>query len=168
MNKVFLSEPQKEYEASFQAYAKAYERTQEVEYFHKYKPALDNFDEYLNWLKNCENGRNGVIATSSFWLIVQDEVVGVVRIRHQEDPSGGHIGYDISPDHRKLGYGNLILSLALEKARDFQLEEVVVTCEISNVVSKKIIEGHGGIYTGTIYDEEDDEHLFRYVIDNKK
>lgn len=167
MDKIFLSEPQKEYQTSFQAYAKAYERINDNDYYNKYKPALKNFEEFLISLHDCSLGNNlspGDIAATSFWLIAQNEVVGVVRIRHEEDPTAGHIGYDISPDFRNKGYGNMILTLALEKAKAFKLNEVVITCNTENTVSKKIIENHGGKFLGIIYDEEEDEHLYKYVI----
>ena len=63
-----------------------------------------------------------------------------MRIRHQEVESGGHIGYDISPVYRKKGYGFQILKLALKKALEIGLKEVIVTCNINNIASKKIIE----------------------------
>jgi predicted acetyltransferase len=89
--------------------------------------------------------------------------INKIRVEKMIITTGGHIGYDISPDFRNKGYGNMVLTLALEKAKAFELNEVVITCNIENAVSKKIIENHGGKFLGTIYDEEEDEHLYKYV-----
>lgn len=35
---------------------------------------------------------------------------------------------------------------------------------IDNIASKKIIEKNNGKLLGTIFDEEENEHLYRYVI----
>ena len=99
-----------------------------------------------------------------FWLVDKKEVVGVVRIRHQDVECGGHIGYDISPDCRNRGYGAQILKLALEKAIKIGKEEVFLTCNIYNTASKKIIEKNNGKLLGTIFDEDEDEYLYRYSI----
>lgn len=47
----------------------------------------------------------GDARTSTFWLVDKNEVVRVVRIRHQEVECAGRIGYDISPQYRNVGYG---------------------------------------------------------------
>lgn len=133
----------------------------------KYKPALEDFDAYLNKLKQeaCDQMvSNGEVATSHFWLVDGMEVVGVVRVRHEDWETAGHIGYDISPAYRQKGYGKLILMLALEKARTLGIDEVVVTCNIENIASRRIIESCNGKWTGKIYDEGEDEHLDRFVI----
>lgn len=90
--------------------------------------------------------------------------MGVVRIRHQEVEYAGHIGYDISPNCRNKGYGFQILKLALEKAIKIGIEEAILTCKIDNTASKKIIEKNNGKLLGTIYDEEENEYLYKYSI----
>jgi predicted acetyltransferase len=87
-----------------------------------------------------------------------------VRIRHQEVECAGHIGYDIAPDCRNRGYGFQILKLALQRAIKIGLEEVILTCNIDNAASKKIIEKNNGKLLGTIFDEEENEWLYKYCI----
>lgn len=116
---LFLTEPNEKYKRSFENYTLAYKKINDEQYFNKYKKALDNFYEYLNDLKDYSEGKNlpqGYVVTSTFWLIAREEVVGVVRIRHQEVDTAGHIGYDMSPDYRNKGYGFEILKLALNEA----------------------------------------------------
>lgn len=177
MTEPFLTLPTKEYQESFEKYARTYERLWQQdknnhndEYYDKYKLALTDFDsfliqqkEYSLGIKLPEEGRQ----TTSFWLIAKNEVVGVTRIRHVANYLSGNIGYDISPDYRGRGYGNVMLTLALKEARLLGLNEVIVTCEPENIASKTIIEKHGGNYVGTVYNEEDDEYYYKYVIENR-
>ena len=121
MRDIFLAEPNKKYQKSFEEYALSYKKINDSHYFNKYENALENFQDYLNVLHDYSMGKNllqGDVITSSFWLIDKEDVVGVVRIRHQEIECAGHIGYDISPNYRNRGYGFQILKLALRKARE--------------------------------------------------
>lgn len=167
MNDLFLIKPNKEYKNSFEDYVLTYKRINDNHYFNKYKKALENFSDYLDDIYNYSNGINlpqGEAITSTFWLINKNKVVGVIRIRHQEVECAGHIGYDISPDYRNKGYGSEILKLALEKTEKIGIKEVVLTCTIDNIASKKIIEKNKGILLGTVFDEEEDEYLNKYII----
>jgi len=75
-------------------------------------------------------------------------VIGRVTLRHQLTEwllkAGGHIGYDIRPSKRRIGYDSQILALVLPKARELGLTRVLVTCDETNIGSMKIIEANGG------------------------
>lgn len=173
MKNVFLTVPSKEYKKSFEEYVMAYKNANDNYYFDKYKKGMENFSEYLDDLHNYSRGIDlpkGWGTTLTFWLIDHNEVVGVVRVRHQDVGKDGHIGYDISPKHRNKGYGNQILKLALVKAEKMCIKEVMVTCYVDNEFSKKIIEKNGGKLLGIIFNEEENENLYKYCIstsDNK-
>ena len=167
MKDLFLAEPNKKYQKSFRNYALSYRKINDEHYFNKYKKALENFQDYLEYLHKYSKGNDmpqGEVITSTFWLIDKKEVVGVVRIRHQEVECAGHIGYDISPDCRNRGYGFKILKLALEKSIKIGIIEVILTCNIDNIASKKIIEKNNGKLLGTIFDEEENEYLCKFSI----
>ncbi len=167
MKDLFLSMPSKEYKKSFQDYVRAYKNADDNYYFTKYKKGMENFNEYLDDLYKYSKGVDlpkGWVTTSTFWLIDNNEVVGVVRVRHQDVVADGHIGYDISPDHRKKGYGTQILKLALVETEKIGVKEVMVTCNIDNEFSRKIIEKNNGKLLGTIFDEEENENLYKYSI----
>ena len=167
MKNAFLIEPNKEYKKSFENYVLEYKKINDDHYFNKYKKALENFDEYINDLSNYSKGIDLLqdeVMTSTFWLIDNDEVVGVVRIRHQEVECAGHIGYDISPAYRNKGYGTNILKLALEKASKIGIKEAIVNCNIDNIASKRVIEKNNGELLGTIFDEEENENLYKYSV----
>lgn len=163
----YLVVPDEKYQKSFENYVLSYKEANDEYYFIKYKKALENFDEYLRELHNHSKGIDvprDWVATSTFWLIDNDEVVGVLRVRHQEIECAGHIGYDISPCYRNKGYGTEILKLALEKAVEIGIKEAIVTCSMENTASRKIIEKNNGELLGTVFDEEDNENLYKYRI----
>ncbi|MHB1314738.1 MAG: GNAT family N-acetyltransferase [Christensenellales bacterium] len=167
MKDLFLAEPDEKYQKSFEHYVLAYKTIHDDHYIAKYQKALVNFQAYVTALRGCAKGTGlpeGAVETSTFWLIDEPEVVGVVRIRHREAGSAGHIGYDISPDYRNRGYGSRLLKLALEKALEIGIEEVIITCNTGNIASKRIIEKNGGKYLSTIFDEEENEYLYRFSI----
>lgn len=167
MKDPFLVEPDIKYQKSFENYALSYKKVHDEHYFPKYKKALENFQDYLDDLHNDSKVNDlpqEEVLTSTFWLMDKKEVVGVVRIRHQEVECAGHIGYDISPDYRNRGYGLQILKLALEKAKEIGIENVILTCNIDNIGSKKIIEKNNGELLGTIFDEEDNEYLYKFRV----
>jgi predicted acetyltransferase len=167
MRELFLSVPSKQYQKSFKDYVTAYKNADDNYYFTKYKKGIENFDEYLSDLYKYSKGIDlpkGEVITSTFWLIDNNEVVGVVRVRHQDVWTDGHIGYDISPCYRKKGYGTQILKLALVEAGKIGIKEVMVTCNIDNIYSKKIIEKNNGKLLETIFDEAENENLYRYSI----
>lgn len=169
MNDLYLTKPNKNYQSSFENYTLAYQKINDAYYFEKYEKSLRDFDQYIQDLDEQSNGINiprDWVATSTFWLIDKDTVVGVVRVRHQEVESAGHIGYDISPCFRGRGYGTQILKLAIEEAKKIGIEEAIVTCNTENTASRKIIEKNNGKLLGTIYDDEEKEFLYKYKIES--
>lgn len=75
---------------------------------------------------------------------------------------GGHIGYDIRPSQRKKGYGKAILRLVLPLAKELGINKVLITCDVTNIASKKIIKANGGDLEDTIPDSNGlpDKHRF--------
>jgi predicted acetyltransferase len=43
--------------------------------------------------------------------------------------------------------------------------EVILTCEINNIASRKIIEKNNGKLLGTFFEKEENEHMYRYSIE---
>lgn len=111
----------------------------------------NKFGKFVDKLKAQAKGEGlpaGYVPSSAFWLVDGEEFIGQADIRHRLTPLlrkvGGHIGYDIRPSKRKQGYGKLILKLALEKAKELRIKDVLVTCDATNIGSKKVIEANGG------------------------
>lgn len=131
----------------------------------------NNFAEYIEKLLSESEGENlpeGYVPQTTYWLIDNDEFIGRVSIRHTLTESllkeGGHIGYDIRPSKRNMGYGKRILELSLPKAKELEIDKVLVTCNETNTGSKKIIEANGGILENSIEMGEGKPAKLRYWI----
>jgi len=111
----------------------------------------DDFDELLAKLDSYSKGVGieEFVANTTYWLIAQNEVVGVSNLRHKLTPSlrrdGGHIGYGIRPSQRRKGYGDILLRETLEKARGLGLHKVLLTSARDNVASVRVILKNSGV-----------------------
>ncbi len=138
----------------------------------------DFFSKYLERMKKRELGQGEGeikgIKFYNFYLIDNDEIIGIGRIRtHLENNDyfnkySGHIGYTIIPSKRKQGYGTILLHLLLQKCKELNLKEVMAVCHVDNNGSQKVIENNLGSYMDTVLDPIDNEHYKRYIIDVEK
>ena len=106
---------------------------------------------YIRTTRNYSKGiglPKGWVPHTTYWLTDSGEYIGDLNIRHRLNPSlkkvGGHIGYRIRPSKRNQGYGKKILGLSLKKARNMGLKKILMTCDKTNIASKRIIELNGG------------------------
>lgn len=112
------------------------------------------FEEYKKWLTESDNMANGIglenwmVPQSTFWMYVDGIPVGFGKLRHylteKLKEEGGHIGYAIRPKFRNRGYGKLLLKLILEKAKEMDIDEVLVTVLNDNAHSIKVALANGG------------------------
>ncbi len=83
-----------------------------------------------------------------YWLYDHGKPVGYGKLRHYLNEYllqyGGHIGYVIRPSERKKGYGKILLKELLIKAKEKQIDRVLVTCDDDNTGSIKVIESNNG------------------------
>lgn len=109
------------------------------------------------------------VPDTDYWLYEGDTLIGHLSLRHELNDYlkriGGHIGYQIRPSKRRMGYGKEILRLGLQKARAIGLRRVLVTCDETNIGSKKIIESNGGQLENAIFIEGEPVRKLRYWID---
>src|SRR5882672_4969691 len=99
-----------------------------------------DFQAYVTQLTNEARGEHlpkGYVASTTYWLIDEGELIGRVNIRHMLTQhlmrEGGHIGYDIRPTKRNQGYGKKILAFALSKAKALGIARALVTCDETNL-----------------------------------
>jgi predicted acetyltransferase/catechol 2,3-dioxygenase-like lactoylglutathione lyase family enzyme len=109
-----------------------------------------NFDEYVAMeLAKETDSEAGYVPQTEFWLVVGEDYVGRISLRHHLNEKlalfGGHIGYEVRPSMRQRGYGTLMCRLVLDHARALNLNRVLITCDDDNIGSQKIIEANGGI-----------------------
>jgi predicted acetyltransferase len=87
------------------------------------------------------------------WLGEGDTYLGTISLRHELTPPllawGGHIGYGVRPSARRRGHATAALAVMLPVAAARGIGEVLVTCDVDNVASKRVIERNGGVYEDT-------------------
>ncbi|MFD9691779.1 GNAT family N-acetyltransferase [Kitasatospora sp. NPDC059088] len=90
----------------------------------------------------------GWVPESTFWWIAQDRYLGRLAIRHRLTPAlqrrGGHIGFDVRPSARNQGCAKRMLMAALPHAARLGLEHALLTCDVDNLASQRVIFACGG------------------------
>ncbi|MFJ1645661.1 GNAT family N-acetyltransferase [Streptomyces sp. NPDC088258] len=90
----------------------------------------------------------GWVPNTTLWYVAGDTFLGRLAIRHRLNPFlrevGGHIGYAVRPTARRQGHATAMLIAALPVARGIGIDSVLVTCDTTNVASRKVIEAAGG------------------------
>lgn len=136
--------------------------------YSKYK----NYEDFLIGIGKEEcliRSTKKSIPTSSYLLVKDDEIIGHIFIHHFIDLNlqksyEGHIGYAIRPNKRKQGYGTKILNLALEKCKELNLHEILISCDKENIASEKIIERNNGELLEELYVPEENAIIKKYLI----
>lgn len=168
-NAVFLAKPQLLYQKAFIDAVTELQAVEHERYYVEKNLDLTKlakkkfFKAYLKNISQQEAGINlpiGRVPQTIYWLMKKQSDgqviwIGRVAIRHQLNDNlrkiGGHIGYVIRPSARRQGYGSRILALALEKISQGQPEldtdQALLTCDETNLGSKKIIEKNGGVFS---------------------
>lgn len=139
------------YEESFMQALKEYHAENRYLEFAQ-KDLKKDFNLFVEQLIDRQKGKNlkpGYVPETMYWLVEGNEFIGRVSIRHylneKLEEKGGHIGYDVRPSRRGMGYGKLLLKLGLKKAKDLGIDDAIITCDIENIPSRKIIEANGGV-----------------------
>ena len=98
-------------------------------------------------------------------------ILGDVSIKHlflNPNQNEGNIGYEIRKTERGKGYGNLILSLALDECAKMDMDKVSISCVQTNTRSEKVILKNGGEYDLEWYDKQTNEMVNKYWINLEK
>ncbi|RJQ34792.1 GNAT family N-acetyltransferase [Candidatus Parcubacteria bacterium] len=134
--------------------------------------AENHFERFVRELNEHAEGKHmkeGYVPETVLWLVGGMEYIGRVSIRHRLNDHllklGGHIGYDIRRSMRNKGYGTMILKLALPKAKELGIERALLTCDKTNIASRKIIEKNGGVLENKGPNPEGGPDKLRFWID---
>lgn len=113
----------------------------------------NDFSAYLRMLVDHSSGiglSDGWVPYTVYWYFAdRAHLIGSSCLRHRLTPAledvGGHISYVVRPCERGKGHGTRMLALTLEKARQLGIGRVLLTTNLNNTASRKIIERNGGI-----------------------
>jgi predicted acetyltransferase len=90
----------------------------------------------------------GLVHQTVLWFVDGVEFLGRLSIRHDLTPAltevGGHIGYCVRPSARRRGYATQMLTQSLPIAGALGIEPALVTCDVDNTGSRRVIEAAGG------------------------
>jgi predicted acetyltransferase len=125
----------------------------EIRDYRKKWPDPDEFAAFVAMLRADaleETPRpHGFVPATTLWWVESQEYLGRLAIRHRLTPSlfemGGHIGYDVRTAARRRGHATAMLREALPIARSLGIDAILITCDVTNVASRKVIEASGGI-----------------------
>lgn len=143
-----LITPSPEYLESYAEACAEYERLGVSSYSFTDPKTLNIFEKFENYRLE-RNLRPDRVGAHYFWLVDEEKkrFVGEICIRRRLNAAlercGGHIGYGIRPGEWNRGFGTLMLSMALEKARAIGLTDVLITCNDDNAASAKVMEKNG-------------------------
>jgi predicted acetyltransferase len=122
--------------------------------------------------KDPANAPPGELPYEDLWLMENDEWIGKLTLRTTINArylhAGGHIGYEIRPSKRRQGYGTILLRMGLELARKRGLQRVLLTCDETNLGSRKVIENNGGQLENSVEVEGQTVLKMRYWINLDK
>jgi predicted acetyltransferase len=134
-----------------------------IEIFNLYQEVLDdkwvpplvmtkeNFSEYLKKEYNKDLGidsKDGEVRQTIYWLYVDDKPCGIIFVRQSLNEAlinEGQIAYYIRKEERGKRYGNQMLALCLDIFRNKGDKKILITCNVSNKISRKIIENNMGV-----------------------
>lgn len=94
----------------------------------------------------------GWVPSTHLWWVDGATYLGRVQIRHRLTPVlrevGGHLGYYVLPAHRRLGHATAMLAATVPVAAALGIECLLITCDVDNIGSRKVIEANGGLFAG--------------------
>ncbi|WP_307861711.1 GNAT family N-acetyltransferase [Nocardioides xinjiangensis] len=88
------------------------------------------------------------VPCTTLWWVDGEDYLGRLAIRHVLNDFllevGGHIGYDVRPSRRREGHATAMLRQALPWASGLGVDPALVTCDVDNHGSIRVIEAAGG------------------------
>ena len=116
---------------------------------------VDSPEGFAAWVRRLHSESDpavplpeGLVHCTYWWIVEDDEVLGAISLRHELNDfllrAGGHIGYGIRPAARRRGLASAALAEVLPYAAKLGLTRVLLTCEVTNEGSRRVIERNGG------------------------
>lgn len=106
---------------------------------------------------------------SMYFYIKGGLILGAIRVRHGSNPYFdnviGHIGYETVSHARGQGVASAMLTWVMRHVVE---QNCIVTCDIDNIASQRVIEKCGGSFLNRFYSEEDNGEVMRYQLQREK
>lgn len=110
----------------------------------------------------------GYVPSSTWWLVEDEELIGVTNIRHclnsEIKHCGGHMGMGIRPSYRRRGLGKRLMRLSIEKLYGMGVGAIHIHCYRENSASSGCIVANGGVLESEI--TVDEKVIQRYLVKN--
>ena len=114
----------------------------------------EGFASYVGWLRaqalEDSPRPEGFVPSTTLWWVEDDQYLARIAIRHRLTAhlleGGGHIGYDVRPSARRRGHATAMLHAALPVAHGLGITSALVTCDVTNAASRRVIEANGGVF----------------------
>jgi predicted acetyltransferase len=146
-----LVEPSKKYEVSWRQAIEEFRHDDKTIKLWETSGDPNDLEGYICTAQKHAQGIDlpaGWVPYSIYWLVDGEKFIGIVSLRHELNDylehEGGHIGYEIRPSERGKGQGNIILGLALGKAKEKNLKKALIACDDKNVAAWSVAEKNGG------------------------
>ncbi len=107
----------------------------------------------------------GWTPSSTYFCIEEGVILGSIRVREGNNDYLenviGHIGYETAPDAQGKGIATLMLNWVKTEVVE---DSAIVTCDVGNIASRRVIEKAGGEFLNTFYSEQDQYEVRRYRV----
>lgn len=112
--------------------------------------------DFATWVDRINDqamidGSGDRVPATSWWMVDGDRYLGAIQLRYELSPLlaelGGNIGYHVRPSARRQGVAATALREVVRRAAGVGLAEVLVTCDESNLASRRTAESAGGVLT---------------------
>lgn len=117
-------------------------------------------EEWIRVVKNYNTAetcpKDKTPSTTYFAIRIADnKIVGIANLRYSlSNPIlaswGGHVGYSVRPSERQKGYAKEMLRQVISRCPALGIGSLLITCDSSNLPSKRIIIACGGIYESSV------------------
>ena len=171
---MILTEPSLEYEKQIASYRKEF---LDCESSMDGTGELRKTDDPKVWIRRSglykapDAVPEGLVQATQYRFVREEDrkIVGMIQIRHYLNDYlaqyAGHIGYSVAPSERRKGYATKMLKTVLPICGKLGLGSVLITCNVGNEGSKKVILNNGGKYDSTVYEPDEGKYVERYWID---
>ncbi len=133
-------------EKYFKSYVSALEEFKTTSLFPEhFRMEIENFPEAV--VRTTREEQSGDVPRRTYWLVNESGYVGMVQLRLVAEARypniKSNIYYEVRPSLRNQGYGTLALACGIEQARQLGMKNLIISCDSTNLPSKKIIENSG-------------------------